>query len=189
MSTEQQGAPVQPEPAPESTTPNQDFRNSQLAQQTFAQLKQLQDKLAAMEQAEADKKAEEERKRLEAEGNYKEALAKQQAEFEALKAQQAKMQLDHSLQSALMREGVTNQMFINGVLSSYNGDADGVGEFISSLKSDESNAVFFGTAHTPGISVPQTGAPAGSNKTNWSALKADTRFRIGVIHGNTWSNV
>jgi hypothetical protein len=157
----------------ETTTPNQDFRNSPLAQQTFSELKQLRAEMAKIKDKEKAAQAEAERKRLEEEGNYKAALAQQKAELEQVKAQFEQERLQGNLKTELLKAGVTNDMFVKGAMADYSGDIDGIADYVTGLKSDESNAVFFGEIKNPGIPPANPSNPASNTKANWAQLKAD----------------
>ncbi|MHC5062112.1 MAG: hypothetical protein ACYTFK_13690 [Planctomycetota bacterium] len=143
-----------------TTTPNQDFRNSELAQKTFSELKQLREEMAKIKDKEKTAQAEAERKRLEEEGNYKAALAQQEAELKKVKEQFAQERLQGNLKTELLKAGVTNDMFVKGAMADYSGDLDGIAEYVTGLKSDESNAVFFGDIKNPGIPPANGGNPA-----------------------------
>lgn len=170
-------APTALEQQPElSQNPNQDFRNSQLAQQTFAELKSARDELAAIKQAQADREAAEQQAKLEAEGNYKAALAAQTAKYDELKLMHEKHVLDSKLSTALFAAGVTNEFFVHGAISKFSGSSDEIKQYIESLKSDESNAMFFARSESnAGISPPISGHPTSRNQQNWAQIKEDLK--------------
>lgn len=159
----------------DTTTPNQDFRQSQLAQQTFAELKAAREKIAAIEQAAADKAADEKREKLEAEGNYKAALEQQKAEFDAFKTASAETLLRQKLTNELVKAGACNDMFLAGAVASYEGDESGISGYVTSLQENEANAILFGNGQqsNPGITPPGSAAPASVGKHNWTQTKAD----------------
>jgi hypothetical protein len=166
-------APVTPEQ--ETTTPNKDFRQSPLAQQTFAELKAARDELAAIKQAASDKAAEQERKELEAKGDYEVALAKLKAEHEAQRAEHDKFVLQSNLKTALLQAGANNPIFIDGVVAQFSGDQAAIAEHVEGLKANEQHAAFFGVQQqvSPGLPPPGTPPPATTGKQNWAQVKQD----------------
>jgi hypothetical protein len=143
----------------DQTTPtNSDFKNTPAYQAMAKQLAEMQAREKAREEADAKAKSEAEKKRLESEGKYQEALALREKEIEEIKARHQADILQRDLKNALLEAKATNPVFIAGAISGYK-DGD-IGEYVKSLAADESNKQFFGDAPAPRTLPTPPGAPA-----------------------------
>ena len=69
-----------------------------------------------------------------------------------------------NLKTELMAAGFNNRVFMQGAISTYDGDMDKIGEYVAELKADESNAAFLGqTQAQPAPSPPNMPSVTRSN--------------------------
>ena len=166
-------SPVTSPAAQESTTPPQqpaktivekpakvtftddDIRGSKLFKSQAKAHSAIKQELDELKQSLIDKKAAEEQKALEAKGEYDKILAQKEqslkdlkksseAELTAKVAAYEKKILNMKLENELIRAGASNQIFIGGAINSYEGDVDGIAEFVKQLEEDENHKEFFG---------------------------------------------
>jgi len=177
VETNGQDSVAQPtEPAEiEPTEAEVDVRSHKAFKAVTSQLSEARAKLEAI-QAEQRQKAEtEERQKLEEQGRYQELLAKRETEIEDTKKRYDREILQRDIKDALRDAGASNNIFMSGAIASYNGDRDGIKEYIDTLKEEESNKYFFGIVDNlpVGHSPPTHGtASTRSTNVNWSQVKA-----------------
>ena len=104
--------------------------------------------LAEYRQREADKKAADEkakidaeRQKLEAEGKYEDAIKMRDKQIEELQASHKKELLQRDLKAELYKS-FDNEIFVNGAIGGYQGDSDGVADYVNGLLENEQNKVF-----------------------------------------------
>jgi hypothetical protein len=136
---------------------------------------ELEARLAQIESDIKRKADEEERKKLEEQGQYRELLSKRDAEVDALRKQYESDNLKRDLRDALREAGASNSIFMRGAMASYEGGPEGIGEYVQSLKSIEMNAPFFGVqqvAQPIGQAPPAHGqASTRSTSVDWKQVR------------------
>jgi hypothetical protein len=115
--------------------------------------------LEDIKKAQDEAKAEKEQKELEAKGQYEAIVKKRDEELERLRANHAAEMLKRDLGDKLRDAGANNSVFIRGALAAFSGDADAIAEYVEGLKTDASNAAFFGQAKPAGQAGTTHGAP------------------------------
>lgn len=151
---EQQDQNQEPSPA----DANKQYRESDLAKQTFAELKATRDELAALKKQREDAAEEKRLAELESKQEYTKILEEQKQQIQALKTAHAKERLQDQLDRALLEAGAGNSTFRHGAVLQFSGDSDDIEKYVKGLKDLEANAQFFGTA-VKGNQLPQTGNP------------------------------
>lgn len=123
--------------------------------------KELSDRLDAIENAQTKAKEEDERKALEAKGEYETVLKQRDAEIERIKQEYAVEDLKRNISDALRDAGANNPVFIKGAVSEFTGTAEEIADFVKGLKENELNTAFFGEVKPAGQKALAHGA-AGS---------------------------
>ena len=138
----------------------------------FADLRDKYNTLMA-EKEEKAKKAE--MKALEEKGNYEEAMAKKEAGFlEQIGALERKL-VTKDLHNALALEGVTNPLLLKGIEADFSGDADSIGEYVSTLK-EAHPELFQPVSGKSKQKALGTGAPASRTGTeDWEAMRKEMK--------------
>jgi len=165
-----------PEPTPTTETPAEpevkSWRDEAGAKATFKQLKETTEKLAAIEAANKEAAETVQREKLEAQGKYEEIAKAETAKREALELSHAKSLTTMQLENQLIKEGLTEDYTRRGVIASYEGDANGVTEFVAKFKTDNA-PLFQAPGMSPASTPAQGGASAGgANKSLEERLKA-----------------
>lgn len=141
--------PTEPTPA-EPTQPddlsNSAIKNSPLFQKVTSQLAALQNEKNEREQKEADAASKAEQDALIAKGDFEKALSLRDETIKAMETRHAADIMQRDLKAELYNAGFKNETFVKGAIGSYDGAADGIGDFVSQLAGDESNAMFLGGA-------------------------------------------
>ena len=137
---------------------------------------ELEARLAQIESDIKRKAEDEERKKLEEQGQYRELLTKREAEVDALRKQYESDNLKRDLRDALRDAGASNTVFMRGAMAAYEGGPEGIGEYVQSLKAADVNAPFFGVqpaAQPFGQAPPSHGqASTRSTTVDWKQVKA-----------------
>jgi hypothetical protein len=178
MSEEPTPKPEQdPEPAEgagEAADLNKAVRESKLFRETAKANQELRDRLAAIEQSQADAKKAEEQAKLEAKGEYDKIVEQLKADREEEKKRYERKEVEFKLESELAKAGVQNQFTIDGIVAKFEGSAEEVSQYVESLKADEANAGLFQAARPAGQTPAAHSLPgARSKSTDLSQLKAD----------------
>jgi hypothetical protein len=154
----------QAEPTPEAP-PADDGRDwKKLFADSTRREKELNERLEAIEKAQADKKAEEERKILEAKGEYETILKKEREDRETLEKRYQAEMARRDLKDALRDKGANDKVFLEWAILKYDGTSDGVQEYVDKLSSDEAFSSHFGQQVATGQRAPVHGSP-GSRST------------------------
>lgn len=103
----------------------------------------------------AEKQAEAEKAKLEAEGNYSAALEMEKKKTEDLKRQYESEKRQWTLERAFSQAGLSDIRAVQIFANDYNSETETVDDFVNRIKSDEQNAIYFGA---PNQRVP-LGAP------------------------------
>jgi hypothetical protein len=165
-----QGQGTTEEAAPESG--GRDWER--LAKESFLREKKLNERLAAIEQSQADAKKAEEQAKLEAKGDYEKIVEQLKADSQAEKKRFEREMVKFKLESELTKAGVQNQFTIEGIVAKFDGSADEISQYVESLKTDEANAGLFQAARPVGQTPPTHSFPgARSKSTDLSQLKSD----------------
>lgn len=155
-------------PAPDAS--NRDVKDSALFQKVTAELLELKQRDAERLEADKSARAKAEQDRLESEGKYKEALELREKEFENLKAQHQKDVLQRDLKTELIRKGFNNEIFMNGAMAAFSGDADSVADYVSELAASDSNKMFLSSAPQRNILPAANGVNASDSVVDGSKL-------------------
>jgi hypothetical protein len=102
-----------------------------LAKESFLREKKLNERLAAIEQSQAEAKDAEEQARLEAKGEYEKLAQKIKADRESEKANFEKERIRFRLESELVKAGVNNDFLIEGIASKFEGSLDDISQYVS----------------------------------------------------------
>ena len=156
--TEQTTEPTT-EPTPELTEPQTgNWREQPGAKAMVGQIAELRSQLEAIE---ATKKAAEQ-KQLEEQGEWKVIAENAKKEKEALIAIHAKDLTLKTLESELIKARLTEDYARAGVIAGYDGDADGVSEYVATVVRDNP-ALFKEPGMPPATTPAQGGASAGGS--------------------------
>lgn len=134
-------------PAPDETAEpisNRDIKSNPVFQKLTAELSQYKQREAEREQQKADSIAKAEQEALIAKGDFEAALKMRDEQLASEKTKFESELLKRDLKAELYNAGFKNDMFVNGAIGTYNGDSDGVKDFVAQLASDESNAALLG---------------------------------------------
>ncbi len=175
-------APPAADPAPQPDAATTD-RNSpafkavtkQVAEERAAR-EALQAQLDEIQNEKKTAKEAAELKALEEAADYKTIMAKKDAQIEALTKAHNRAMVEAKLKVALLGSGAQNDVFMDGAVSRYDGDAANIDKYVADLKAVESNAVFFGVqaeAPAQGLPAADGGTPATSGTVDFRQLKQD----------------
>ena len=160
----------------ESTDPiaPDQIRSHKLFKQVCAETKELREKLQALEGKEQEEQAKRQRAELESKGEYEQILAQKEAEIESIRKAHSDKILEMEINNRLLKNGANNDLFIKGAIASYDGDLEGISDYVGSLVSAESNAHIFGVNDKSSAQKgTQKVTPGSRATTDWAQVKAD----------------
>jgi hypothetical protein len=140
-------------------------------------IEELQSKLNKFDQLEEERKAQKAKEAgqfEELESSYKTKISQLEEDMKIMATTHQAEMLRREAHAALVKAGAKNDAFIAGHITSYlnaDGDRPPVADWVSAIKSDESNAPFFAEIPTPAASTA-VGAVATSSR-SWESIKAD----------------
>lgn len=132
-----------------------------------------QAELVSLKQKQAEAKAQAERERAEAEGRYQDALKMEQDLVAEIKADYEAKVRQMSLENEFIKAGVADPRVVKIFADDYNPESESVAEFVSRVKSDESNQLYFQDTNTRRAAPPppsggKTVAPTAAELEKWS---------------------
>ena len=179
------------EPKPDVTTKPTgisaaDVRGSELFKSAMGRKQQELDaaraELAAINDGKAKAIADQEQKDLAAAGEYEKAAAILRAELQAERDKNARGAVERGLTSQLRSAGLTEELAIDGALSKYSGDLDGIPAYIAQLQ--EQNPTTFSAPKAPSAGALAVGSPSARPNNDWSQIKVDQNSKDPTVRGS-----
>jgi hypothetical protein len=159
----------EPEGTPTSTVSNSDVKNSELFKKVtgemHSELEQLRADKAQREKADADRKAEEERKALEAKGDFETALKLEQEKIAKLEDNYKKQLLERDVKNELLTVGINNDIFIKGAIASYTEETGSISDFAKKLAEENKHLINGANSRNTMPEPPKPGAGNGGAMT------------------------
>lgn len=170
MSDEQNNTTQQTtEPAEPAVTRDQ-VVNSKWFQGVTSESAKVKAELAELKDMLAKKAEDEQRKELEAKGQYETIIQQRDAQIAELTAKHAAQMTRMQLTSELTRNGLVNQLALDGAVASYSGDAEGIGEYVQILMKEHSS-LFQAPGMPPADNPAQGSRSSGGSSTRWDQVK------------------
>jgi len=141
-------------------------------QQADSQLAEMKARLDDIERAKADAEAEATRKRLEAEGKYDQILDELRAEQKRKEEQYEQELTRRDLESALRKEGMQDELALEGAIARFTGSRAEVYDYATNLKT-KFDYHFKAPGMTPASAPAQGAQSAQGGSSDWAQVKAD----------------
>lgn len=136
------------------------------------QLAEMKARLDEIERAKADAEADAQRKRLEAEGKYDEILNQIREEQKRKEEQYERELTRRDLESALRKEGMQDELAIEGAIARFAGSRAEVYDYATNLKT-KYDYHFKAPGMAPASAPAQGAQSAQGGTSDWAQVKAD----------------